>query len=288
MKNDDIPDPLFREAVEAIDAGNITLLQNLLKENPQLVSKRLDVPAEGYFSNPYLLWFIADNPIRHEKLPENIVDITRLVIQYAQQEAAETFVSQINYTLGLVDTGRIPKECGVQIELMDLLIDAGATPGSGHGALAHGNIEAARHLIERGGKLTLTTAICLDRVEDIMQLEKGASDSDRENALVAAAFYGKAEWIAFLIGKGVNVNAYLDASGGFHYHATALHQAVYSGSLDSVKLLVEAGADLNAKDRIYDGTTLGWAQYMQTEEKDELMIKKYVAIETYLHGKQSS
>ena len=287
MKNDDIPDPLFREAVDAIDTGNITLLQNLLKENPQLVSRPLDVPAEGYFSNPYLLWFIADNPIRHEKLPENIVDITRLITQYAQREAAETFIAQINYTLGLVATGRIPKECGVQIELMDLLIDAGATPGSGHGALAHGNIEAAKHLIARGGKLTLTTAICLDRAEDVMQLEKGASDSDREKALVAAAFYAKAEWIAFLIGKGVNVNAYVDASGGFHYHATALHQAVYSGSLDSVKLLVTAGADLDARDRIYNGTPLGWAEYMQTEEKDEMMIRKYAAIETYLRSKQN-
>ena len=47
---------------------------------------------------------------------------------------------------------------------MDLLIDAGATASSGLGAMAHGNIiEAARHLLERGGELTLTTAICLDR-----------------------------------------------------------------------------------------------------------------------------
>ena len=70
MKNSDITDSLFREAVDAIDSGNISVLQQLLETNPQLVTKRLDTPTEnGYFKNPYLLWFVADNPIRHEKLP---------------------------------------------------------------------------------------------------------------------------------------------------------------------------------------------------------------------------
>ncbi len=55
MKNSDITDPLFREAVEAIDTGDINTLERLLNEHPQLVSQRLDVPKEGYFQHPYLL-----------------------------------------------------------------------------------------------------------------------------------------------------------------------------------------------------------------------------------------
>jgi hypothetical protein len=53
MQNFDITDPLFREAVEAIDAGDETLLQQLINKNPGLISKRLDHPVEGYFRDFY-------------------------------------------------------------------------------------------------------------------------------------------------------------------------------------------------------------------------------------------
>jgi len=282
MDNSDIRDPLFREAVEAIDSGNIASLQNSLRKNPELINKRLETPTDGYFKHPYLMWFVADNPIRHEKLPANIVDVTRILIAAAKQYATDSYAQQIDYTLGLVATGRIPRESGVQNEWIDLLIDNGATPGNGIGALAHGNTDAAKHLIEKGGKLTLATAIGLDMEVEVHRLSKHASKSDLETALMMAAFYGNAKWISYLIPVGVNVNAYLDRSSGFHSHATALHQAVFSASLESVKILVSAGADLNAKDKVYEGTPLGWAIYMQTEEDDDAKRKKYKAIEFFL------
>jgi peptide-methionine (S)-S-oxide reductase len=108
MDNSDIKDPLFREAVYAIDAGNTISLQHLLEENPRLVNTRLDTPDEGYFKHPYLLWFVADNPIRHEKLPANICDVTRLIIKSIKQNAPDSFREQIAYTLGLVATGAYP------------------------------------------------------------------------------------------------------------------------------------------------------------------------------------
>ena len=282
MDNSAIKDPLFRNAVEAIDAGNLSSLQNLLEKNPELVSKRLDSPDEGYFKHPYLMWFVADNPIRHEKLPANIIDVTKILIDTARKNAADSFQQQIEYTLGLVATGRIPRESGVQNEWIDLLIDNGATPGNGIGALAHGNISAAKHLIKRGGKLTLATAVGLELEDDVHRLAKGATKTEMQVALMTAAFYGKSKMISFLIQSGANVNAYLDRSSGFHSHATALHQAVFSASLESVKILVDAGADLNAKDLIYEGTPLGWAIYMQAEEPDEMKKKKYATIEDYL------
>jgi peptide-methionine (S)-S-oxide reductase len=287
MDNSDIKDLLFREAVEAIDNGNISSLQNLLKTNPELISKRLDTPTDGYFAYPYLMWFVAENPIRHEKLPANIIDVTRVLIDAVSKNAPKSFHEQINYTLGLIATGRIPRESGVQNEWIDLLIDNGATPGNGIGTLAHGNIAAAKHLIERGGTLTLATAVGLDLEDSVYHLLKGATRSDTEIALMMAAFYGKSKMISLLLNHGVNVNVYLERSSGFHSHATALHQAVFSGSLESVKLLVDAGADLNAKDRIYEGTPLGWAIYIQTEEPDEIKKKEYKVIENYLHDKLS-
>lgn len=160
MNNSEIKDPIFLEAVEAIDAGDQKLLESLLEEHPELVCRRLNYPEGGYFKDPFLLWFVADNPIRHEKLPSNIAAIAQVLINAIRQNAPETLDEQINYALGLVTTGRIPKECGVQIALMDVFMDAGAKPGGGNGAIAHGNFEAANHLIDRGGKTSLAVAVC--------------------------------------------------------------------------------------------------------------------------------
>jgi len=286
MKNTDITDPIFREAVEAIDAGNAARLQQLLNDKPALVAEQLTFPTEGYFARPYLLWFVADNPIRHEKLPANIVAITRLLVTTAKQYAADSFQSQIDYTLGLVATGRIPRDCNVQIELLDLLLDAGAKPGTGLGALAHGNMAAAEHLLIRGGRLTLPVAVGLDRENDVKILLDNATEPERELALVVAAFFGKMNTIQLLIKRGVNVNTYPVAGSGFHSHASALHQAVYSGSLEAVKMLVDAGADLAAKDKIYEGTPLGWAMHMQKETGSMDTKKRYAEIEAFLRGIQ--
>jgi len=124
--------------------------------------------------------------------------------------------------------------------------------------------------------------------DEIAKLIKESTPADLLVALIAAAFYGKSEVIKRLIEQGVNVNGYLDSSSDFRSHATALHQAVYSGSLDAVKILVEAGANLKAIDKVYSGTPLDWAKHMQTEETDEATKKKFKEIEDYLSSKQNN
>ena len=282
MKKPTVPDAVFYEAVDAIDTGNLSMLKEILNKYPDLTSKRLEMPDTGYFKQPYLLWFIANNPIRQEICQPNISVITKTIIDEIKTHAPTTLQEQLDYTLGLVATGRIPRESGVQIALIDLLIDEGAKPGNANGAITHGNLGAARRLIERGGQQTLSTAICLEQDSEILRLIKKGTTEEKQIGLVVASFYGKPDIIKLLIENGVDVNVYLDHSSGFHYHATALHQAVFSGSLESVKLLVEAGADLQALDRVYQGTPLGWAKYMQTEAEDEDAKKRYKLIENYL------
>src|SRR5580704_17001504 len=127
MHHSAIADPLFRRAVEAIDNGDIAILEHLLEKNPELVTRRLETPGEtGYFKEPYLLWFIADNPIRHEELPANIVEMTRTIIDALKKSKNDQYQFILDYTLGLVATGRIPKQRRVQIPLMELLIKEGA------------------------------------------------------------------------------------------------------------------------------------------------------------------
>jgi peptide-methionine (S)-S-oxide reductase len=282
MTDQNIKDPLFAQAVEAIDTGNFALLNELLEKHPSLITERLDSPTGDYFDSPYLVWFVADNPIRNGKLPDNIVEVTAMLAAAVKQYAPETAAQQLDYTLGLVATGRIPRESGRQLEMMDVLIDAEAKPGGGEGALANGNAEAAKHLIERGGKLTLPTAVGLGRMDDVNRLLPLATPAERITALTTAAFCGNVTMLSHLLKAGVDPNGYPEKGSGFHSHATPLHQAVASGSLTCVKLLLDAGAKTDARDTIYDGTPLGWAMYMQTETDDEGMRKRYQAIEKYL------
>jgi peptide-methionine (S)-S-oxide reductase len=132
-------DALFREAVSAIDIGDVTMLERLLSEHPQLLHERLEAPGawlrdrvgdtlEGFFQRPYLLWFVAEDPVRNGKLPGNIAQVARTIIRAAQREGVDSLQVQLDYALRLVAWSWIARKSELQIELIDALIDAGAAP----------------------------------------------------------------------------------------------------------------------------------------------------------------
>jgi len=242
-------DPLFREAVSAIDAGDVSALERLLAAHPRLVRYRLDSPGawlrdkvgnalEGFFRQPYLLWFVAEDPVRNDKLPKNIAQVARTIIQAAEREGVDSLREQLDFTLSLVSWSWVARKCEVQIELIDVLIDAGASPdGNPDNALVNGNFAAAAHLVEAGAKLTLATALCLERWDNVTRLAQTASASEKQFGFILAALNGKAEALRRMIDLGIDLNS---PSTDLYSHATALHHAVCSGSLEAVKLLNSA------------------------------------------------
>ncbi|MFN8059054.1 MAG: ankyrin repeat domain-containing protein [Vicinamibacterales bacterium] len=269
--NVDIGDPLARRAIEAIDEGDLLSLDRLLREHGSLASTRFD-GGEGYFARPYLLWFVAENPVRRGSLPENICAIARAIIDAAKRADAPTLPEQLDKALELVASGCVARQCSLQGALIDTLLDAGARPDSAmEAAAAHGECDAVERLLERGAPLTLVGAACLGRLDAIAGMSPHATTLDRQRALVAAAVAGRPRAIAALVVSGADVNAY--GPPGFHAHSTALHQAVCAGSLESVDLLVTAGADPLTRDRIHNGTALDWAEHLRRDD-----------IATYLKG----
>jgi hypothetical protein len=263
-------DELFCAAVAAIDIGDVTELERLVTAHPALVRDRLDAPGawlrdkaaaalDGFFQKPYLLWFVAEDPVRNGTLPANIAEAARVIIRAARREGVESLQEQLDYALRLVSWSWIARDCHVQIDLIDVLVDAGASPeGNPDNALVNGNVAAAAHLVERGASMTLATALCLARWDDVERLGPTASARDRQFGLILAALKGRADALARVIDLGVDLNA---PCADLYSHATALHHAVSSGSLDAVKVLVDAGAALDVTDTIYAGTPLGWAEY---------------------------
>ena len=294
-------DSIFRLAVAAVDAGDEAGLTRLLAEHPRLVRERLDAPGEwlrtkvgdaldGFFKAPYLLWFVAEDPVRNAELPANVARLARTIIEAAHREGVDSLQQQLDPALHLAVCSPVGRTSGRQRELIDVLLDAGASiarrprdlGGVPVQALICGNVGAAEQLIARGAELTLPAAVCLDRWDEFARLLAAADGSDRQVALSLAALNGKARGVAALVAAGADFNAY---ATGFYTHATPLHHAVCSGSLDTVEVLVEAGASFATKDTAWNGTALGWAAYYQREHAGDDRAKTYEAIAAYLRAK---
>ena len=263
-------DGQFRSAVAALDAGDLAELDRLLTAHPRLLHDRLDAPGpwlreqvgdalDGFFRQPYLLWFVAEDPVRKGRLPANIAELARLIVGHAERARVSTLQEQIDYALRLVAWSWIARECDVQLGLLDVLVDAGAAvDGRPEDALTNGNLAAAAHLVDRGAALTLATALCLERWDEVGPLTGAATVEEKQFALVLVAVRGRERAIAWLLDHGVDPDT---TCPHLYSHATALHHAVSSGSLEAVRLLVEAGADVSAKDTAWQGTPLDWAEY---------------------------
>jgi len=109
-----IVDPLFRRAVELLDAGDVAGLRVHLNQHPNLMRQRVVFEGGNYFRNPTLLEFVAENPVRHGSLPANIVQAAEVILNAGVEQSA------LSEALGLVATGRVPRECGVQLRLINL------------------------------------------------------------------------------------------------------------------------------------------------------------------------
>jgi peptide-methionine (S)-S-oxide reductase len=284
-------DQLFREALGLIDTGDLQGLERILVANPIVAQERLGEPGPwlcdkfhgklpGFFQRPYLLWFVAEDPIRAGRLPSNIAQMTHAIIESVRRENPANLQEQLDYTLRLVSWSTVARKCGVQIELIDVLVNAGASlAGHPDNALVNGNIAAAEHLVCRGAPLTLATSLCLERWTDVPRLAATADGPERQFALVLAALNGKAEALRQMIRLGVDINA---PCPNLYSHGTPLHHAVCSGSLEAVQVLVEAGANVEAQDTAWHGTPLGWALHYVDENKHDGERARYEQIAGYL------
>jgi hypothetical protein len=248
-----IEDATFRRAVDLLDAGDAAGLRAHLQLHSHLAHQHVVFEGGNYFRNPTLLEFVAENPIRHGTLPGNILDVSKVILDAGVEPSA------LNETLGLVSTGRVPREAGVQINLIDLLCDYGADPkGAIRAAAAHGEFEAVNALLARGTRLDLPVAAALARIDDGRRLLPGASPEDRHDALALAAQFGHVEIVRLLLDAGEDPNRYNPVA---HSHSTPLHQAALAGHEKVVRLLVEHGARLDMKDIIWQATPADWARH---------------------------
>jgi ankyrin repeat protein len=243
----------FEAAADAIIAGDVTKLRELLRAHPELIRER-----STRAHNAPLLHYISANGVEDYRQisPQNIVEVAKVLLDAGAEVDAESEAYGGGSTaLGLVATSTPPRVAGVQIPLIDLLLEHGAvidgvTPGDSivRSALANDCPEAARALVERGARVdSVVTAAGVGRLDLVKRMANSATKEHLEQALTMAARYGTRDILDYLLELGVDV---APPSG-----MSALHQAAGRADLEMVKLLIERGAPLEMKNA-YGGTVL--------------------------------
>jgi ankyrin repeat protein len=264
----------FETAVETVINGDLTALDSALREDPSLVHARstrvncFDPPVH----RATLLHYVAANGVEgyRQKTPPNAVEVARLILERgADPDALAHMYGGQCTTMPMLVSSEPPAKAGVQVPLLELLVDFGASVeprGSGPWtsplltALAFSYLETAEALVRRGAKIdTLAAAAGLGRIADARRLLPQAHASDRHRALALAAQNGQTEIVRLLLDAGEDPDRYNPQ--GHHAHSTPLHQAVWAGHVDVVRLLVQRGASLDITDTIHAATPLGWAEY---------------------------
>ncbi len=259
-----IEDDVFRHGVGLIDAGDVEGLRAHLIEHPRLARQRVEFEGGNYFRNPSLLEFVAENPVRLGKLPANIADMVQVILDAGVEQAS------LDETLTLVATGQVPRECGVQNALIELLCRHGANPDrAAQAAAVLFEMEALKALLDCGAHLTLPLAAALDDLEDTRLLLRNATAEQRHLAFAVAAQYGHVDIVRLMVDAGEDPNRFNPV--GAHSHSTPLHQAAGNGHLETVKLLIERGAKTDTKDILFGGTPAEWAQYGGRKEVEEYL-----------------
>jgi len=209
---------LARQATEAIRAGDVASVQQLLGENPGLAGARVD-------GSRTLLHVVTDWP---GHLPDAGATIAALVAAGADVDA--------RFAGSHTETPLHWAASSDDVEALDALLDAGAdieAPGAVIAggtpmadAVAFGQWAAARRLLERGARTNLWQAAALgllDRVREELAAG-GHAREDLDNALWCAAHGGQREAAELLLEHGA------DPTWVGHDELTAADAAERSGA----------------------------------------------------------
>jgi ankyrin repeat protein len=282
LRHSDSTTSNFEAAAEAIVNGDENALLTYLQIDLELVRARST--REHYAT---LLHYVAANGVEgwRQKTPPNIVEIAADLLDAGAEVDAVAQIYGGSTTLGLAATSIHPQRAGVQIALLQLLLDRGARMDRNGSAgnrqslvkacLANGRGQAAEFLAARAAALDLESAAGVGAIDTVRsffdtngKLRPDASDQQLSAGFLWACQFGRNRVVEFLIDRGIDLTA-LDRNG-----QSALHHAVIGAQLETVKLLLKNGAPLELKN-VYGGTPLGqalWSAYNSDPARDYVPI----------------
>jgi len=274
INTENSPTSQFEFAADAVINGDVATLELLLRKNPELIRTRASREHGAA-----LLHYVAANGVEdfRQRTPTNAVDVANLLLDAGAEVDADLAYGlspslRARYpervgstTLGLVATSIHPVHAGVQIALMETLLDAGAALdgikegwGFVNSCLANGRPAAAQFLAGRGALLDLEGAAGVGRLDLVRSffnedgsLKPPATKAQMESGFMWACEYGHTRVVEFILERGLDVGTQV---GGM----TGLHWAMVGGRVETTRSLLERKAPLETQNS-YGGTVLGCA-----------------------------
>jgi ankyrin repeat protein len=162
-----------------------------------------------------LLHYLAANGVEgyRQRSPKNAAEVATVLLEAgADPDALASLYGGQCTTMALLVSSTPPAKAGVQVPLVETLIDHGAsiTP-KGEGAwvspvetaLVFGKHDAAEALVRRGAPVdTLAAAAGLGDLDKVRRMWPIASDVDRHRALALAAQLGQVDAVRVLLDAG--------------------------------------------------------------------------------------
>jgi ankyrin repeat protein len=278
-----IVEPHFEAAADSIVDGDAPALRALLARHRDLARAR-----SPYAHRATLLQHVTANGIessRQWQSPNNAVEMARILIDAGAEIDAICDAYGGSTAMGLLVSSSHPAEAGVQVALVETLLDAGAaidgratvqgTPIET--ALSFGYPDAAEALARRGARIDdVLVAAGLGRVDLIERL------ADKPGARLDQAFR-----VASALGRTKAALAVLDRGADpakqDHEGFTGLHWAAFCGRLETLEALLDRAnvrAVLEVKN-IYGGTVLDgtvWAaRHVKTRVDRVPVIRRLIA-----------
>ena len=194
-------EPMQVDVVEAIHRGDVSALDNFLRENPASARARID-------GKRTLLHVATDWPGHFPNVAETI----KLLVEHGADLNA-------SFRGGHAETPLHWAASSDDLSALDALLDLGAdleSPGSVIGggtplsdAVAFGQWKAARRLVERGAHSTIWQSAALglmDRLRDNFVGDTIPSAEEVTNAFWCACHGGRTEAAQYLLARGADLN----------------------------------------------------------------------------------
>ena len=206
----DSGDPVALSAVQAIHAGDVARLRQLLTDNPGLATARLgdyDGRPDGGISRT-LLHVVADWPGHY---PNGAQSVAALVAAGADVNARFTGPHQetpLHWSASNDDVGVLDAllDAGADIEAEGAIIGGGTPLADARG---FGQWRAAQRLVERGAHITCQDAATLgmiDRLETFFVGPDVPAPGEVNVAFWGACHGGRQRCAAFLLDRGADIN----------------------------------------------------------------------------------
>lgn len=274
-------DAIFNQAVDFLIHGDYNGLENIIQEYPDIIHHR---SSEDHGAQ--LIHYLGANGVDNhlQKTPPNAVQMTELLLSNGSDpNSPAKLYGNDAYVLDLLASSVHPYLAGVQPSLIKTLVAGGALVDGHHNngsplglALGFGYTSAANMLYHLGARVdNILFAAGLGLLEMIKSSKSDIKfltykcnpgskvgaftwpppqlEDSRINALIYAAFHNRIEVVKYFLSEGLSPNSKTKMN------QTPLHFAAYMGHFEMVKLLVNAGAKVDATELQWNSIPAGWA-----------------------------